>query len=134
MFISKLKSKIAWKSWTLIDDYNKGNLIVKCDSDEDSFTSDNDNMLEIGPPRSIKYQSSEHTKLGQEFVRNEENFSKSFWGKELKDFLKGKFTCEFCQSLSSPWPNILNQNAYNSPSVSCLFSHQKRIQKFLRFF
>ena len=97
---------------------------IKCESDEeDNHNSEfsAENVFEIGPPKIMKYLAE--NELGDypcltTTEANEKTLYKSFYGKELKEYLKGGFICDFCQSKSLAWPPINNHTIYNSLNVN----------------
>ena len=96
---------------------------TKCESDEeDNFPLEfpAENVFEIGPPKIMKYLAE--NELGDypcltSHEASEKTLYKSFYGKELKEYLKGGFICDFCQSKSLAWPSFNNHTVYNSLNV-----------------
>ena len=83
------------------------------DSDEESNYSEYlSNLIEIGPPKILKYQSKQNN-FGNKSsrVNNDEHpeFLSDFFQKDIKDYLLGGIVCEFCQCKTHPWPS-LNKN------------------------
>ncbi len=108
----------------------KINTAVKYESEDDeSFSSDNqsDGLIEVGPPKFLRYLAEiKGTQDQNNLILNEQDkFPKSFYCKDLKDYLKGGFTCDFCQSTSLPWPSFHDQAAYNCLESYCCLEYKE---------
>lgn len=117
----KALSKSCAPERNLRDVYKKRfDSVLKYDSGDESFSSENesDDILEIGPPKCIKYQA-ENEIVGLPIQSNIDNTAnKPFYNKEIKEYLRGGFTCDFCLSIVLQWPNFSNQTIYNSLNVN----------------
>ncbi len=111
---------------------------LKYDSeDDDSFSSSSENQLddfiEVGPPKLLKIieQIKDEEADKKTILEQEYQFPKSFYCKELKEYLLGDFKCEFCQSTTLPWPSFQNQTAYNSLESYCCNDYKEYCQGLL---
>ena len=116
----KILSKSCAPERNIRDIYMKRfDSVLKYDSGDESFSSDNesDDILEIGPPKCIKYQAENELVDLPKQLSSENTPNKPFYNKEIKEYLRGGFTCDFCLANVLQWPNFSNQAIYNSLDV-----------------
>lgn len=58
-------------------------------------------------------------------------FLSEFFQKEIKDYLLGGLTCEFCQYKTLPWPTLTNDSNNNKVSKETTFKSE--FQEFFCF-
>ena len=104
-------------------EFSNNSLLFKVEKNEDSDVESNysdylADLVDIGPPKILKYQKQELTskKVSLERYDIEDEFISDFFQKDLKDYLLGGFYCEFCQNKTYPWPS-LNPNISNLETV-----------------
>lgn len=93
---------------------------MKYDSDDqESFLSDNQSecLLEIGPPKFLKYQTEYEKDYDTITTPKKEDEPDSFFSKELKQYTEGGFPCDFCHSLTIAY------NSEGQSNVNSVFDH-----------
>lgn len=132
----KILSKSCAPERNIRDIYMKRfDSVLKYDSGDESFSSDNesDDILEIGPPKCIKYQAENELVDLPKQLSSENTPNKPFYNKEIKEYLRGGFTCDFCLANVLQWPNFSNQAIYNSLDSYCCEDYKEYVQGLLDY-